>query len=216
MTPIVENIIARGNANRILDGGQLARAAGGGEDRRYRQVRRALKSGELLRLRRDLYVLAPALRDFPPHPFVLAQHLAPGSFVSAESALAWHGWIPEAVFSVLSVVCGMNSFSRDTESFGHFEFRRMTTRKGWFLQGVERVEFDGQPALLAGPMRALMDLVALRKLEWQGLDFLHQGLRIDETSLAGATSLEIATLLDVYKGRRERDFIHSLMRALGL
>ena len=88
MTPLTELIIDAGAANHVLAAGQIERLLGGSEARRYGQVNRALKAGELLKVKRGLYVLADRFRDYPVHPFALAQQLVPGSYVSAESALA--------------------------------------------------------------------------------------------------------------------------------
>lgn len=216
MTPLTELVIDSGAANHVLASGQIERLLGGSEARRYGQVNRALKAGELLRLKRGLYVLADKFRDYPVHSFALAQQLVPGSYVSAESALSYHGWIPEAVRTVLSVTATGKSVTYEHELLGKFEFQRMTVQSGYFLQAVTRHELQHQVALIADPLRALLDLVYLRKLPWQGLDFLLDGLRIDEQAIWAVPSLSITRLLDVYKGKREKMFIEELLRALGL
>ena len=216
MTPLAKQIISNGQANHVLNDRQLARMLGGSDERRYGQVNRALKTGELLRVKRGLYVLTDKLREYPVHPFALAQQLMPASYVSVESALSYHGWIPEAVRSVLSVTAKGKSVSYEHDRLGMFKFRRMSVKPGYFLQGVSRYELQHQAALIADPMRALLDLVYLRKLSWQGLDYLVDGLRIDEQAINNVTSLSIAKLLDVYKGKREKIFIEELLRALGL
>jgi len=216
MTPLSKQIISNGKANHVLNDRQLARMLGGSDERRYGYVNRALKAGELLKVKRGIYVLSDKLRDYPVHSFAMAQQLMPGSYVSAESALSYHGWIPEAVRSVLSITAKGKSVSYEHDRLGLFDFRRMTVKPGYFLQGVSRYELQNQVALIADPVRALLDLVYLRKLPWQGMDYLLDGLRIDEQALKNVTSLSIARLLDVYKGKRERMFIEELLRALGL
>lgn len=216
MTPLTEIIIESGRAERPLSARQLEHLLEGGSGRRYGLVNRALKSNELLQVRRGLYVLAKKYRRHDIHPFVLAQQLLPGSYISAESALSFHGWIPEAVRSVLSVTSKGKSQVYQHDILGKFEYRRMTVNSGYFLQAVERYELQRQVALIAKPLRALLDLVYLRKLPWQGLDFLLDGLRIDEEQLGAVTLLDITQLLDVYKGKREREFIDELQRSLGL
>jgi hypothetical protein len=216
MTPLAKQIIAEGQGNRILTDRQVARLIGGSAESRYGLVNRAIKAGELLRVKRGLYLLANELRDTPVHPIALAQQIMPGSYVSGESALSFHGWIPEAVHSVLSITATGKSVTYEHEALGSFEFRRMTVRPGHFLEAVSREVLRGQVALVAEPMRALMDLVYLRKSPWQGLGFLLDGLRIDEESLMRTPSTEIAPMLEVYKGKREREFIEELLRALGL
>jgi len=216
MTPLTELIIKSGDVDRVLSARQLERLLGGSEARRYGQVNRALKAGELLKARRGLYVLAQVYRKIPVHPFALAQQIEPGSYVSAETALSFHGWIPEAVRSVLSITAKGKSVSYEHDALGKFEFRRMTVKPGYFLQAVARHELQHQVALIAEPMRALLDLVYLRKLPWQGLDYLLEGLRIDEQAIKAVPSLSITKLLDVYKGKREQVFINELLRSLRL
>lgn len=214
MSPLTELIIKSGNSDRILSAGQLQRLLGGSSARRYGLVNRALKSGELIQLQRGLYLLSNAYRSTPAHPYALAQQMVPGSYVSAETALGFHGWIPEIVHSVLSVTARGKSVDYEHETLGKFEFRRMTVASGYWLRGVARHELQQQVALIAEPVRALLDLVYLRKLPWQGLEYLLEGLRIDEQALRDQPSRQIIQLLDVYKGRREQRFIRQLSRAL--
>jgi len=71
-----------------------------------RQLSRWVKGGRLLQLRRGLYALAPPYRKVKPHPFLVANRLVPGSYVSLQSALAYHGLIPEHVPVTTSVTTG--------------------------------------------------------------------------------------------------------------
>lgn len=214
MNSLTECIIKSGNTDRILSAKQLNRLLGGSDARRYGQVNRALKAGQLIQVRRGLYLLSNRYRSKPAHPFVIAQHILPGSYISAETALGFHGWIPEAVHSVLSVIPKGKSVSYEQISLGKFEFRRMTVMPGFFLQAVERHELQNQVALIAEPMRALLDLVYLRKLPWQGLDYLLEGWRIDEQSIMALSSAQIIRFLDIYKGKRQLKFIKKLSEAL--
>lgn len=216
MTPLTEIIIESGSSERVLTARQLEWLLEGGDGRRYGLVNRAIKADELLQVRRGLYVLANKYRRNPIHPFALAQQWMPGSYVSAETALSFHGWIPEAVHTVVSMTAGGKTLKYSHQVFGQFNFCRMTVVSGYFLQAVARHELNQQVALIAEPLRALLDLVYLRKLSWQGLDFLLSGLRIDEQQLRSVTLLDITQLLDVYKGKREREFINELQRSLGL
>ena len=82
MNTIINKILEQGLANRPLRVNQLKRLVGGSAQRRYNLVNRAIKAGELVRLHRGLYILNDRFRDYPCHPFVLAQALAPGSYIS--------------------------------------------------------------------------------------------------------------------------------------
>lgn len=93
MSALISQVAGAGYADRILRDQQIKRILGGSDDRRYGQVKRALQSGALIRIKRGLYVLAEQYREHPLHPFALAQALVSGSYVSMETALAFHGWI---------------------------------------------------------------------------------------------------------------------------
>ncbi len=72
-----------------------------------------------------------------------------------------------------------------------------------------------QALLVAEPLRALMDLVCLRKVEWQGMEWLTEGLRVDDETLRTITSVDIRTLGQVYKQKRVKAFLTALSRELG-
>lgn len=216
MNPLTELIIESGNAHRALSSRQLERLLGGSDARRYGMVNRALKAGELFKVKRGLYVLSHAMRKTPVQPFALAQQMSPGSYVSVETALSFHGWIPEAVHVVASLTCGGKSLEFSHDALGQFSFRSITTNSGYFLQSVTRQELHQQIAFVAEPVRALIDLVYLRKLPWQGLDYLFKGLRVDEPLLRSVPVSDIKKLLAIYKGKREKKFIEELLMSLGL
>ena len=216
MQPLTNKIIEQGLTNRVLRVSQLKRLVSGSAQCRYNLVNRALKAGELLRIQRGLYVLNARFRDYPCHPFVLAQALAPGSYVSFETALAYHGWIPEAVFTTASVVSGRKSRQFEHDKMGILSFHPLAIHRKHFLELVNRYQINGQSMLVAKPCRALMDLVCLRKLSWEGMDWLLEGLRIDRESLADITNDDIKVLELVYKQKRVKSYISSLSRELSL
>ncbi len=215
MQTLTEQLIDRGFNNRVIVDTQLARLTTGTPQRRHSLVNRALKAGELLRLRRGAYLLAEKYRDYAAHPFALAQAFVPGSYVSFETALAWHGWIPEAVFTTASVTPGRKSYAYDHPQLGSFSFHPLATQAGYFLELVDRVQISEQTMLVARPIRALMDLVCLRKSEWQGMQWLQESLRIDDEYLQQITRVDIRTLKLVYKHKRVNDFLESLARESG-
>lgn len=215
MQTLTRELIDAGLANRVLSESQLERVLEGSRQRRYHLVNRAMAAGELLRLRRGRYVLARSFRDFPVHPFALAQAFDAGSYVSFETALAHHGWIPEGVRIVANVTPGRKSAASEHAVFGSFTFSPLAVDPGYFLSLVERVELSGQAAFLARPVRALLDLVCLRKQEWQGLAWLTEGLRIEPEQVRSITSADIRTLGQVYRHKRVRSFLCSLAKELG-
>ena len=216
MQTMTRYLTQSGLAERIVDERQLDRLVSGSAQRRYSLVNRALKAGELIRVRRGLYVLADDWRHAPVHPFALAQRIEPGSYVSMESALYWHGWIPEAVQTITSMLPGRKRKDYRHERFGLYTYRPLAIRPGGFLEQVRRGQADGQTFLLAGPLRALLDLVCLKKSEWQGMDWLEQGLRIDREVWREVTGADLRALKEVYQHQRVQHFLHELELALGL
>ena len=69
--------------------------------------------------------------------------------------------------------------------------------------------------LVAKPVRALLDLVCLKKIEFPGVNWLLEGLRIDYEYLQQITHADIRTLKLVYKHKRVTRFLDSLARELG-
>lgn len=214
MNSLTEKILEANWNERVFTEGQLARLLDGTPQRRYNLVNRALHDGELLRLRRGRYLLASALAQRKLHPFVLAQALRPGSYVSFETALSFHGWIPEATPPILCVAPGRRRLERIDPRFGEFRFYPLALTTGYFLRDVERHMLGNQTALVAQPLRALLDRFCLRKQAYPGLDALVHDLRIDADLLAGIRDEDLQDLRPVYQHRRMAAFIDALQRDL--
>ena len=214
MKSLTEKIIETDQINRVFGDAQLKRMLGGSSARRYGLVNRALHAGELHRVKRGLYVLDNKYRDYPLHPFALAQMMLPGSYVSLETALSYHGWIPEAVHTTASILPGRKSKNYEHEKLGSFSFHPLAIQRGYFLEQVLRQQLEEQTMLIAKPVRALIDLVCLRKKEWQGMDWLIEGMRIDYELLRTIKRTDIISLKLVYKQKRVNNFLDGLSREI--
>lgn len=186
---------------------ELALWVGGSANRRDALLRRALASGEIERIRRGLYHLSPPFQQEKPNPLSLAQHIYGPSYISLESALSFHGLVPEAVYTVASVSL---SRSRVFETpVGRFDFVRVPQR--CFYAGVERHELSvgGGHALVASPLKALADYVHVRRID-ESLDSLIASLRI-EVDLKDEVSVEsVDELNGNYAGKRIRCFLQQV------
>ena len=212
MQTLTEKLIQTGWAGRVLSQAQLARLLDGTPQRRYNLVNRALQHGELLQLRRGRYLLAPQLQNKMPHPFVLAQALQTGSYISFKTALSFHGWIPESVPVTLSVLPGRRRLEVDHPTLGLFRFYPLALRQGYLLEAVDRHTFAGQTALVAQPLRALLDIVCLRKLEVGSIRELMQSMRIDADLLTQTQPAAWQALQRVYAHRRMTTAIQALQQ----
>jgi predicted transcriptional regulator of viral defense system len=137
-----------------------------------RQLSRWTRSGRVIQLRRGLYTLAAPYQQTPPHPFLIANFLLPGSYVSLQSALAYYGLIPEYAAQILSLTT--QHPSRWRNPLGDFRFQHLAPH---LFFGYQQVSFTpGQDAFIALPEKALLDMVHLTP-EGDGPAYL-AGLRL--------------------------------------
>lgn len=160
-------------------------------------VYRAVQAGEILRLKPGLYITAPAFRKESPHPFVLSSMLHFPSHVSLESALAYHGLIPEAVFSVSCVSSSRGRYYNTPE--GSFSFYRVSCTRP--LAGVRAMRMGKNGwAFIAEPLRAIADMVFVHKQvsrQRDGIGYLLDSLRIEYDDLV---SLDFSSLDEIMEG----------------
>lgn len=144
-----------------------------------RQLSRWVKSGNLIQLRRGLYALSEHYQKTPPHPFLVANRLKRASYVSLQSALEYHGLIPEYVPSVISITTGRPEIL--SNPLGTYIYRHV--KKGLFF-GYQIIDLgDQQSAFVALQEKALLDLLYLtpdsdnpdylRELRLQNIDKLN-------------------------------------------
>jgi predicted transcriptional regulator of viral defense system len=163
-----------------------------------RQLSRWTKAGRVYQLRRGLYALAPPFEKVKPHPFLVANRLVRGSYVSLQSALAHYGLIPEVAPVATSVTTARPA--RWDTPLGSFEFRHIKTD---LLRGYRFVEVGrGQRAFVASPEKALLDLVYLQpggdapgylgELRLQNLDRLDLDQLAHQADLADSPKLRRA------------------------
>lgn len=145
------------------------------------KISELLKSGELVPLKKGLYVPGKSV-DLPaPEPFLIANHLWGPSYISLESALSYWGLIPERVYEVSSIT--IKSSRKFRTPLGRFSYRYLPFP--YYSFGVNSVELaPGQVALMAIPEKALCDKIiataglTLRSTA-QTRSFLLDDLRID-------------------------------------
>jgi hypothetical protein len=220
MPTLSTKITEAGYSDRPFSDRQLASILQVNDASRYGLVNRALRDGSLLRIKRGLYVLGATwgrhgLEQSQVHAFAISQSLKHGSYISFETALSYHGWIPEAAYMTASVTPDSKTLKYETNKWGNFEFSPLATNDYQFLVGVSRIKVGSSAALVARPLRALMDLVASRKMAWQGLEWIRRGLRVDAEHLENLCAADFDELEPVYKHKSARDFLTNL-RALVL
>jgi hypothetical protein len=182
------------------------------EDRRYGLVKRAIAGGQILPARRGLYCLAPKYQRKKLNLYALAQHIYGPSYVSLESALRWHGWIPEAVYTVTNASLGKSKEFKTP--LGVFGYTRVPQKI--FYTGVECLTDEaGDVFFMASPIKALADYVYVHKKDWTGLEAAAGDLRIEPEELTSVTSNEVDLLIENYTSRRVVKFLEGVRKDLG-
>jgi len=122
-----------------------------------RQLSRWVKARRLCKLRRGLYALMPPFQRVKAHPFVVANRMVRGSYVSLHSALAHYSLIPEGVPLVTSVSTARPGRWDTPLSSYEFHHIKVDLLFGYHLEEVS----PGQRAFVASPEKALLDLAYL-------------------------------------------------------
>lgn len=176
----------------------------------YGQIQRALKSGSVIQIRRGLYHLSREVFPNLVSSEVLANLIYGPSYISFESALRYHDWIPE---SVPNCLCVTNLRPREFETV-HGKFSYVMVKQSPMMAGVLNID-DGQgPFFMATPLKALADMVASRGLDWTDCRPLVESLRIEPDELEGLTVEDFEMLDGVYYSKRARDFLAGIRREL--
>ncbi|WP_150306355.1 type IV toxin-antitoxin system AbiEi family antitoxin domain-containing protein [Pseudomonas saliphila] len=153
--------------------------------REYRRpndkIAHMLASGDLLQLKKGLYVLGTEHRTSAVSLPLVGNLLYGPSYVSLDFALSWHGLIPEGVFEVSSVTT--RRARRYDTPLGRFSYTR-TFADLYGIGIVMERNPDDSHFLIASPEKALCDKVLftrnLRATTARTMHvFLEDDLRID-------------------------------------
>jgi hypothetical protein len=149
------------------------------------KISELVRNGELLSVRRGLYIPGPEM-DLPvPEPFLIANHLRGPSYVSLEAALSYWGLIPERVFEITSATTKTSKLYNTPA--GRFSYQHLPSP--YYSFGVKSLQLaPRQFALIASREKVVCDKivltsgVVLRSVR-QTRDFLIEDMRMDEEIL---------------------------------
>ena len=191
-------------SSNVFTQADVVTAIDGSNFSRHGLIKRAMSSGEILNIRRGLYCLAPKFQKKPVSVYSLAERVYGPSYVSLETALSYHGWIPEAVYA-----CTCASY-RTTKQFetplGIFSYKHVPQRT-FYLSVERREDENGSVFLMATPAKALADYLYTHRLNWIGINEATESLRIDAVDLAGVDVRELSELSENYANGRVRRFL---------
>ncbi len=160
------------------------------------KLTRMLNSGELLHIRRGLYL---AGEESPFSVKTLANIIYGPSYISFEYALAYHGFIPERTYTITSAVFGKNKHKRFDTPVGTFIYRHIPEAV-YFLE-YRRQEENGHPYLIATAEKAICDTLyqhrSVKSLKGIG-KLIYEDLRIEKEKIAGLDLDKITALAPGY------------------
>lgn len=187
----------------------------GEETRRYDAVKYAMKKGVLIQMRRGLYLIGKPFGKGSCDPFEMAAVLYGPSYISLESALSFHGWIPEAVFTTTSVT-PKRAKVIDTP-VGVFRYSHTPTAH--FYLNVQRIEqATGEKSdtcfLLAEPWKAVADALYCYRKPWRSVRDLSLDLRIEIETLEQSDKKSLWHVAEHYASKRVQKVLRTFFREL--
>ena len=149
------------------------------------KIRTLEKDGQLVRLKRGLYVVSHEVSGKHISAGLCANHIYGPSYVSEHWALRWYGLIPERVYTMTSVTTKRTRMFEN--ALGRFTYDQVNP--DYFPIGIESIEEEGVSFLMASREKALCDFIlhdsyvpsqSLKTL-WQ---YLEEDIRFDVDELA--------------------------------
>ncbi len=173
-----------------------------------------LKSGDLIRVKKGLYIFGKHVALSPYSPEVLANLIYGPSAISLSYALSFYGLIPERVATITSITNKRDkSFSTPV---GDFTYKYLNSTK--YSIGIEVVISKTNSFLIATPEKALSDHIHLtdKKIVLTSFDemnrYLFYDLRIDENILRSFKSSDLMSIGETYEDERIILLAHFIRR----
>ncbi len=180
------------------------------DDARHSLVKRAVKVGLLTRMKKGFYLITSHTKRVLPDEFALAALLYEPSIISLESALSYHGWIPEAVYTTTCV--SPRRAQKFTTTLGIFRYQHVPAQG--FYEGVVRSEGSAGVRCIAQPWRALADFIYVRRKTWPNAAHLEADLRVDYDTFMESDQALLQKLSEEYPSLRVRKMLGLFLREM--
>ena len=147
---------------------------------KFAKVAQLERAGEIIRLRRNLFVVNPEETGKPLSSGLIANHLLAPSYVSMQTALRYYGLIPEAVYTIQSMTFkAAKEFNTPVGNYCYYHISRET-----YPIGITQIKEENSVYIMATPEKALCDLIANQpgvnlRYKKEALEFLEENLRFD-------------------------------------
>lgn len=166
------------------------------------KISRLLRSGDIVRVKKGLYVFGEKYRRGPICLESVANLIYGPSYISLEYALSFHGMIPERVEWVTSMTTQKNK--KFKTPIGNFSYQHLHSKK--YSVGVYQYQVDKYHyCMMAHKEKALADL--LNKMT--GIQdheemrrYLTEEIRVEEEKLLQLDLNRLRLIADAYKNSR--------------
>jgi len=148
------------------------------------KAKRLEEKGDIIRLKRGLYVVSPEISGIRINEFLLANHIYGPSYVSMQTALRYYGLIPENVYKTSSITLRLAKTYYNR--FGTFDY--IHSSAAYYPVSIINKTEGNVSFLIASPEKALCDLIIFTpNLSLRYSDeiraWLEEDLRFDMDSL---------------------------------
>lgn len=165
------------------------------------KITRLLQNEELIQLKRGLY-LDSKTKGYSL--FQIANTIYGPSYVSFESALSFHGLIPEKVHLIMSASFKKNKSKTYDTKIGNFHYYHVPDLV--FPWGIDKLTENNRSFLVATPEKALLDTL-YRISKYDSMEaLLYDDLRLDKELLADLDLNMIKRLAPDYRRKICREF----------
>ncbi len=177
------------------------------------KIHKLLRDGLITSVKKGLYVAGPNLNSGKPEPLLLANHILGPSYVSMETALAYHGFIPERVYEIASATTKASRTFKTT--VGTFTYTKIPLP--YYSYGIQRCMLkQDQYAMVASPAKAICDKVIttsglLFRSKKSAAQFLIENMRMDESKLKELNIKEMEHWLPF---AQKRESLHVLLQVI--
>ena len=198
-----------------ISSGDLRPILNSSSDALHSLLKRAVKEGVLIRLKRDFYLIANKIQEVKPETSEISPLLYGPSYISLESALSFHGWIPEAV-PIINSACSKRTkkFETPIGIFAYYNIPILVFHIGVssFHKGLPQDK--SSCFLIADPWKAIADLIYLRKKNWPNVIALSNDMRIDVDLMQNSDLNLLIKLAGTYPNKRVRKVLKILSKDL--
>ncbi len=162
------------------------------------KINEMLKRGNIIRVKKGLYVFGKELAKQPFSKETLANLIYGPSYISLEYALGFYGLIPERVEVVTSVTNKRKKIFNTP--VGHFSYRYI--HPAMYTYGITLFKLDDYHSILIGcKEKVLADMLYFNEPfenEVQLEQYLLENLRLEAEALAGFNSKTTSKLATLY------------------